>query len=101
ILSFPDFNIPFCVATDASNVGVGAVLYQVVEGERSPKWISFVARSLQKSERRYSATKKELLGIVFALKRFHTYLWGHKFTLYTDHRALVYLNTQKTLNPMM
>jgi hypothetical protein len=100
ILSHPDFRPPFYVATDASNVGVGAVLYQKGPDSR-PKWISFMARTLQPAERKYSATKKELLAIVFALNKFHSYLWGNKFTLYTDHRALTYMNTQKELNPMM
>ncbi|MFI5421911.1 MAG: DDE-type integrase/transposase/recombinase, partial [Nitrososphaerales archaeon] len=44
---------------------------------------------------------KELLAIVFALRKFHHYLWGAPFRLYTDHAALVYLHTQKQLNPML
>jgi hypothetical protein len=104
ILSFPDFSLPFYVATDASNVGIGAVLYQLPGGEAEPeniRYISFVARSLQDRERRYSATQKELLGIVFALKKLHYYLWGNHFTLFTDHRALTYMHTQKDMNSML
>lgn len=104
ILSFPDFDLPFYVATDASDVGIGAVLYQLPRGKQFPKdirYISFMARSLQQSERKYSATKKELLAIVFALNKFHTYLWGNPFELYTDHRALMFLHSQQDLNPMM
>lgn len=67
ILHFPDFSLLFYVATDASNVGIAAVLYQRVYNEDTKKWdiryISFMARSLQERERRYSATQKELLGI--------------------------------------
>lgn len=98
ILSFPDFEQPFYVATDASNVGVGAVLYQLPHGEEHPekvRYISFMARALQTSERNYSATKKEMLAIAFALTKFHYYLKGRKFTLFTDHRALTFLFTQK------
>jgi hypothetical protein len=104
ILSFPDFSLPFYVATDASNVGIGAVCYQLPGGEDDPKnirYISFVARSLQERERRYSTTQKELLGIVFALKKLHFYLWGNHFTLFTDHRALTYMHTQKDMNSML
>ena len=104
ILSFADFSLPFYVATDASDVGVGAVLYQLPKGEKYPKvinYISFQARSLQERERRYSATKKELLGIVFALNKFHYYLWGRHFQLFTDHRALTFLHSQQNLNSMM
>ena len=68
ILSKPDFNHPFLVATDASGDGLGAVLYQLVDGQI--QWNSFLARALHPAERNYSATKRELLGIVFALQRF-------------------------------
>jgi len=100
-LAFPDFDAPFCVATDASAAGIGAVLYQLEPGSEKPRWISFQARALSKSERNYSATKRELLAIVFALRKFHYYVWGTRFTLYTDHAALTYLHTQPRLNPML
>ena len=97
-LSFPDFSLPFYVATDASGLGIGAVLYQLPNGDESKiNFISFQARALHKSEKNYPAYKKELLGIVFALNRFHQYLWGRKFTLYTDHRPLTYIHEQKEL----
>lgn len=99
ILRYPNMKYPFSVATDASNVGIGAVLYQVIGNET--RHISFMARALSKSERNYSTTKRELLAVVYALEKFHQYLWGNHFTLYTDHRALTYLHTQKVANPMM
>ena len=104
ILHFPDFSLPFHVATDASNYGIGAVLYQLPGGEQDPKnirYICFVARALQPSERNYSATQRELLAIVFALKRLHYYLWHRHFTLYTDHRALTFMHSQKEMNSML
>jgi transposase InsO family protein len=99
ILIHPDFSKHFHVATDASNVGIGACLYH--EFDDKPHFISFASRSLTKAERNYSATKRELLGIVFALKRFHYYLHGRRFTLFTDHKALTYMFTQSNLNPML
>lgn len=99
LVRYPDLRHPFSVATDASNVGIGAVLYQVINGETHH--IAFMARGLSKSERNYSTTKRELLAIVYALDKFHKYLWGNHFTLYTDHRALTYLHTQRVANPMM
>jgi len=100
-LDFPDFTKEFVVATDASNNGIGAVLYQLADDGTTPKYISFQASSLTASQKNYSATKRELLAVIFALKRFHSYLWGRKFTLYTDHAALTYLHTQPNLNPML
>ena len=59
------------------------------------------SRALRGGEPNYSATKLELLGIVGALNKFRHYLYGTRFTLYTDHQALVYLYTSKMPNPMM
>lgn len=99
VLSYPDMNSPFRISCDASLTGIGAVLHQVIDGKT--RYISFVAKSLSKSERKYSATKRELLALVFALKRFHKYVYGSHFTLYTDHKALTYLHTQRVANLMM
>ena len=100
-LAYPDFSQPFFVATDASGVGIGAVLYQFCPDTKKQCFVSFQARALTSSERNYSATKRELLAIVFAIRKFHRYLWGTHFTLYTDHRALTYLHTQQNLSPML
>jgi hypothetical protein len=99
ILQHPIDNIPYQVATDASNTGIGVVLFQLVN--KKVYHIGFFAQSLLKSERNYSTTKRELLAIVFALNKFHKYLWGNHFTLFTDHKALTYIHTQKIANPMM
>lgn len=99
-LTFPDFAARFYVATDASNLGIGAVLYQLPNGpsdEKNVHYISFMARSLKKHELNYPAYKKELLGIVYALKQFECYLIGRSFTLFTDHRPLTYMHTQSEL----
>jgi hypothetical protein len=100
VLSFPDFTQPFYVATDASNLGIGAVLYQLPNGpedESKVNYISFMARALKSHERNYPAYKKELLGIIYACKKFHYYVSGRKFTLYTDHRPLTFIHEQKEL----
>ncbi|OBZ81090.1 Transposon Ty3-I Gag-Pol polyprotein, partial [Choanephora cucurbitarum] len=101
ILQPPNLELPFQVATDASDVGIGAVLYQQESVSTKPHYIGFMARSLTKSERNYGTTKRELLAIVFALQKFHTYLWGRHFLLHTDHKALVFIHTQKDLNAML
>jgi hypothetical protein len=99
VLSIPQMDHPFFVATDASAFSIGGVIYQVIN--ETYKYIGFAARSLSISEKNYSCTKRELLGIVFMLRRFHQYLWGNPFTLITDHKALCYLQTQTIANPMM
>ena len=99
VLSYPDINAPFSISCDASLTGIGAVLFQVIDGKT--KYISFIAKSLSKSERNYSATKRELLALVFSLKRFHKYVYGSAFTLFTDNKALTYIHTQRIANLMM
>ncbi|EIE89635.1 hypothetical protein RO3G_14346 [Rhizopus delemar RA 99-880] len=100
ILHYPNLNKKFYVATDASLYGVAAVLYQKDEHDRD-KYISFISSSLTPSQRRWSTTKRELYAIVLALNKFRKFLWGRHFTVYSDHKALVYLHTQKIANPMM
>jgi hypothetical protein len=99
LLSYPDFNHPFCVATDASNYGIGTVLYQEIDDEK--RYISFASRTIKDSERSYGATKSELLGIASSLRKFRYYLFGKRFRLFTDHRALTYIYTQKQPNQKM
>lgn len=100
ILHYPDLTRKFYVATDASQYAVGAVLFQRDDDGRD-KFVSFISSTLVHSQRRWSTTKRELYALVLALQKFRTYLWGRHFTVYTDHKALVYLHTQKIANPMM
>ena len=99
ILSLPDFTLPFEVHTDASDSGLGAVLLQRPNPE-TIAYIGFIGRALQPAEVKYSATKKELLGIVFALTRWRHFLLGHNFTLFTDHKALTALFNSEKLTSM-
>lgn len=96
ILQFPDFSKPFILTTDASNEALGAVLSQGIPGSDRP--IAFASRTLNDTERNYSTIEKELLGIVWATKYFRPYLYGRKFTIYTDHRPLQWLHSLKEPN---
>ena len=88
ILIYPDFNKPFYVTTDASEYAIGAILSQGPSiGEDRP--IAYASRSLNEHEVKYSVIEKELLGIIYAVQHFRPYLYGHPFTLVTDHRALI------------
>lgn len=101
VLSTPNPNLPMCVATDASQTGLGAVLYQEVPGQKKPNYIAFASASLDGAQRNYPATKRELLAIVFALSKFHDHLIGRRFDLYTDHKALTALFTKRNLSYVM
>jgi len=97
VLAYPDFSRPFILRTDASSVGLGCVLGQMtIDGFERP--IAFASRSLSKTERNYHPTERECLGIVWALKKFEHYLEGQVFSLQTDNRALLWLNSMKDVN---
>ena len=90
ILSYPLLqDQPFLLDCDASNVGVGAVLSQVQDGEE--KVICYFSKCLSRAEMKYCTTRKELLAVVTAVKNLHHYLIGRKFTIRTDHGSLQWL----------
>ena len=102
IIKFPDFDKDFYLATDASDYGIGAVLFQYADEAKTVKnFVGMVARALSSGERNYSVTQRELVAIVFALQRFCNYLEGRKFTVITDHRALIFLHTQKEISKVV
>ena len=72
---------------DASPYGMGAVLSQIDEqGIERP--VAYASRTLSQPEKNYSQLEKEAIALIFGTKRFHNYLYGHCFTLYTDHKPL-------------
>lgn len=90
ILAFPDYSRPFVLDTDASEMGIGAVLSQLQE-DGSERVIAYGSRVLTRPERRYCVTRKELLAVVTYVQHFRSYLLGHEFQLRTDHGSLTWL----------
>ena len=100
ILRLPVFQEgkPFVLRTDASDIGLGAVLLQDFEGEgRLP--IAYASKKLLPRTRNYSVIEKECLGIIWGVEKFRKYLYGVEFLLETDHKPLSYMQTAKVLNP--
>lgn len=97
VLGYADFTLPFVLETDASHLGLGAVLSQDQGGVQRP--IAFASRGLRPSERNmtnYSAMKLELLALKWAMtEKFREYLLGSKVTVYTDNNPLHYLESAK------
>ena len=85
-LGYFDKDAKTLIITDASPVGLGAVLIQEQQGVK--RIISYASKSLSDVEKRYSQTEKEALAIVWSCERFHVYLYGSEFELYTDHKPL-------------
>ena len=85
---------PFVLATDASTVGIGGVLFQpAVPGEApsADNIVAFVSRSLHAHEYAYSAYKLECLALVYCLREWDDYLHGSKFSVETDHRPCTHI----------
>ena len=78
------------VSGDVSPYGVGAVLAQMMRMDPSGQWLLHLGRCCCPKENMLK-WKKEGLAIVFAVKKFHDYLLGRKFTIQSDHKLLQYL----------
>ena len=92
VLAYPRFDQPFILQTDASDVGLGAVLAQL-DPQGKERVISYASCTLTCRERNYTTMEKEALAVVYAVKHFRVYLLGHKFTVITDNSALKWLHS--------
>lgn len=94
VLKSPDFQQPFILQTDASELGVGAALLQGEPDNLQPAL--YISRNLNKHEERYSVVEKECLAIKWDYLRY--YLLGWKFIPETDHRALTWHQNLRDTN---
>lgn len=89
ILVYPQQEGRFILDTDASNDGLGAVLSQLQEGREHV--VAYASKTLSGSQKNYCTTYKELLAVRLFVEKFKHYLFGHPFTVRTDHASLTWL----------
>lgn len=96
VLAFPDFQKPFILTTDASDKALGAVLsQQFFDGERP---ITFISRTLSRTEENYATNEKEMLAVVWALQSLRNFIYGAKLNIFTDHLPLTFTLSPKNNN---
>ncbi|XP_058462870.1 uncharacterized protein K02A2.6-like [Malaya genurostris] len=86
-LEFFDPKKPLVVVSDASGYGLGGVIAHLIDGIEKP--ICFTSFSLNNAQKSYPILHLEALALVCTIKKFHKYLYGQRFTVYTDHKPLV------------
>ena len=98
VLAYANYKRSFRLNTDASKTGLGAVLYQQ-QDDNSYRVIAYASRSLSKTEQNYDAHKLEFLALKWSVtERFHEYLYGGDFDVYTDNNPLTYVLTSAKLD---
>nr|GEZ12068.1 reverse transcriptase domain-containing protein [Tanacetum cinerariifolium] len=93
ILIAPNWDQPLELMCDASDYAVGAVLGQRIEKHFRP--IHYASKTINQAETNYTTTEKEMLAVVYAFGKFHSYLIMNRSIVYTDHSALKYLFAKK------
>ena len=93
IMAYPKDEGEYILDTDASDLSIGGILSQVQDGQE--KVIAYGSRTLNKAEKNYCVTDKELLAVKHFVDYYRQYLLGRKFTVRTDHQALVWLFSLK------
>ena len=97
-MAYANYQKPFKLHTDASENGLGAILYQKQDSD-TERVIAYASRTLSKSERNYDTHKLEFLALKWSITEiFHEYLYGRHFEVYTDNNLLTYILTTVKLD---
>nr|GEV64281.1 reverse transcriptase domain-containing protein [Tanacetum cinerariifolium] len=93
ILIAPDWELPFELMCNASDFAIGVILRQLQE--KHFRRIHYASKTMTEAESNYTTMEKEMLVVVYAFDKFHSYLIMNKTIMYTDHSALKYLFAKK------
>ena len=97
-LAYVDSTWPFKLHTDACGSGLGAILYQTHE-QGTDAVIAYTSRGFTKAKSHYPTTKLKMLALKWAVVgKFHEYLYGLAFYVYTDNNPLMYILTMSKLD---
>ena len=101
LLTFPDFKRRFVLACDASQTGIGGVLYQPDDENDTitpHNIVAICSKQLNATQRNYPVYKKELWALIYCLRKFHCYIWGRRdVKVLTDHKPLIHMFKQKNM----
>ena len=100
VLAHFDPSCPVGISCDASESGVGAVLFHRYK-DNSERPIANASKTLTDAQKRYPQIQKEALSIIFALKKYHQFLYGRPFILVTDRKPLISMFGPNTATPML
>lgn len=93
VLTSPDYSKEFTIQTDASDIGIGAVLTQGSGDDE--KVICYMSQKLTSTQQKYQTTERELLAVLTAINKFRPYIEGSHFTIITDSASLQFLRNLK------
>ena len=99
VLAAPNFNVPFKLAVDASDVAAGAVLLQEgKDGIDHP--VGYFSKKFNSSQKNYSTIEKECLALILAIQNFEVYVSsiGKPIIVFSDHNPLSFINKLKCKN---
>ncbi|CAF1302602.1 unnamed protein product [Didymodactylos carnosus] len=98
VLHHPEHKLPFIIATDASQVGIGAVLMQIKDKSKGPHPIAFMSRKLNAQQQNWSTIERECYAVLEAVRLWDSYVSGNEFIVQTDHHPLCWLQQKFSKN---